>query len=106
MREKLPGMLETLRCLSEKGHLGQQHDTKREVSDRALLSDYGVEWGEGSAKREALCIPMYKAEVQQVLAGMQEVCPWSCTNQKQASKPKKAIVVNDHSQGVATPPHC
>lgn len=60
------------------------------------------ERAEGSAEREALCIPTYEPEVQQELPGIREVCPWYCTNQKQTSKPQKAIAVYDHSQWAAS----
>lgn len=59
----------------------------------------------GLENRERLCRKrgtMYKPEVQQESPGMLEVRPRYCRNQKQASKPKNAIALHDHSQWAAS----
>lgn len=53
VREKLPGRLETLRCLSQKGHLYQQHDMKRGVRQCFTVGLWcGLENGQRALPKE------------------------------------------------------
>lgn len=91
-------------CEGETSWQAGDSETSPDASLRRGTSASGMTRREkcGLESRERLCRKggtVYKPEVHQELPGLPKVRPWYCTNQKQASKPKNAMAVHDHSSG-------